>query len=78
MVTGFIGIAVGRTTWLHGCDRIIVQPQGLNKDGKTFDNQSFDEPDLVVIKKAKAKEGRHDTGGPRPEVFQKADIKRFK
>lgn len=33
-VTGFSGIAIGRTTWLHGCDRITVQPEGVDKQGK--------------------------------------------
>jgi len=75
-VTGFKGIAVGRTTWLHGCDRIIVQPEGVNKEGKTYENQSFDEPQLELISKKKKKEGRHLAGGPRPEVNQKQNIKK--
>ncbi len=70
-VTGFTGIAVGRTVWLHGCARIIIQPEGVTKDGKLFDNFSFDEPQVVVIKAAKTKEGSHKTGGPKPEVAQK-------
>lgn len=70
-ITGFKGIAIGCTTWLNGCDRIIVQPQGVNKEGKTFENQSFDEPDLEVIKTKKVKEGKHSTGGWKPEVKQK-------
>ena len=76
-VTGFVGIAVGRTTWLHGCDRIIVQPEGLTKDGKTFENCSFDEPQLEVIRPKKVKEGNHRTGGPRPEVRQKEGVSRI-
>jgi hypothetical protein len=70
-VTGFTGIAIGRTIWLHGCARIMVQPEGVNKEGKTYESQSFDEPQLVVLKKAAKKEGAHNTGGPRPNVFQK-------
>ena len=66
-ITGFKGIAIGKTTWMNGCDRIIVQPKGTNKEGKTFENQSFDEPDLVLVK-ANNKKGEHNTGGPRPEV----------
>lgn len=63
-VTGFVGIAICRMTWLHGCDRIIVQPKGVSKEGKTFENSTFDEPQLIVVKKAKVKEGDHKTGGP--------------
>lgn len=71
LVTGFKGIAVGRTTWLYGCDRISVQPKGVNKEGKTYDNQGFDEPQLEIVKKAKSsikdKPENHTTGGPRSE-----------
>ena len=34
-VTGFTGIAVARTNWIAGCDRIIVQPEC--KKGKQMD-----------------------------------------
>ena len=74
-VTGFIGIAVARTTWLHGCDRIVVQPIGTDKDGKIFESQNFDEPQMVVIKPKSKKEGNHDTGGPaKIGVFRKTII----
>lgn len=66
-ITGFTGIVIGRTTWLHGCDRLVVQPEGLTKDGKIFENSSFDEPQLVVLKAKKIKEGDHKTGGPNVE-----------
>lgn len=65
-VTGIKGIAVCRMTWLHGCDRIIIQPSGVNKEGKPFDNYTTDEPQLIVLKRKKTKEGDHHTGGPVP------------
>ena len=49
-ITGFTGTVVARTTWLQGCARINIQPFGTDKDGKIFECQSFDEPQLVVIK----------------------------
>lgn len=67
-ITGFKGIAIGRTTWITGCDRISVQPKGVNKEGKLFETQSFDEPMLEVVKAKKIKEGTHKTGGPRSTV----------
>lgn len=76
-VTGFTGIAIGRTTWLHGCDRIIVQPEGVNKDGKLFETNSFDEPQVVVIKAAKVKEGNHKTGGYDMTPSNKPNVGRF-
>jgi len=52
MVTGFEGIATGRTTWLHGCDRITIEPDHLDKDGKILEGQWFDEKrvELVEVK----------------------------
>lgn len=63
-VTGFSGVVICRMTWLHGCDRLIVQPKGTNKEGKRFENDTFDEPQLKVVRKNKVKEGDHKTGGP--------------
>lgn len=74
-VTGFKGIAIGVTTWLHGCKRIAVQPQEL-KDGKPIDALSFDEPQLEMIESEKIKTGSRETGGPRPEPAQRAAAKR--
>jgi hypothetical protein len=53
-VTGFQGIAVARTEWLHGCKRIVIQPP-LGKDEELKDSATFDEPQLVVIKSKKVK-----------------------
>ena len=75
-VTGFTGIAIGRTVWLHGCNRITVQPEGINKEGKVFEPHGFDEPQLIVLKKAKAKEGDHKTGGYFIEPQRMADAKK--
>lgn len=63
-VTGFKGIAIARTTWLTGCDRYIVQPKGVDKAGKIYENNTFDEDSLIVLKKKKVKEGQRKTGGP--------------
>jgi hypothetical protein len=49
-VTGYTGIAVARTRWLHGCDRIAVQPQELDKDNKVQEPQTFDEKQLDLVK----------------------------
>lgn len=73
-ISGIIGIAVGRTVWLHGCARVIVQPEGIDKNKKPYESSSFDEPQLVVMKSRVVKEGGHRTGGPRPEVFQRAGV----
>jgi hypothetical protein len=76
-VTGFTGIAIGRTEWLHGCARIIVQPTGVMKDGKLYDTQQFDEPQLVILKRGAVPQGEHEKGGPRPAVQQRQAPGRF-
>lgn len=50
-ITGFVGIAVARTEWLFGCVRITVQPEKL-KDNKIGETQTFDEPQLKLIKRS--------------------------
>jgi len=63
-ISGFKGIAISRHSYLQGCDRISIQPT-IDKDGKLPEQQSFDEPQLEVIKKAKPIIGRDKIkGGP--------------
>lgn len=47
-VTGFKGITLGRTEWLHGCRRYVIQPRELI-DGKVVDALSFDEDSIDVL-----------------------------
>lgn len=75
MVTGFVGIAIGRTEWLNGCARITVQPEKL-KDGKPLETGCFDEPQLVLVKSAQVPLGRRDTGGPIPPPQRRQDVVR--
>jgi len=70
-ITGFKGIVVAVTNWLHGCRRITVQPAKLSTDGKPNETHTFDEPQLILLKKKKVDAGRRDTGGPRPEPVTK-------
>ena len=67
IVSGFIGIAVGRHEYLQGCTRITVQPP-VGKDKKLPESATFDEPQIEVIGKKKIvlAHGRKDTGGPMP------------
>jgi len=64
-ITGFQGVVVARTKWLHGCERITLQPKEM-KDGKPIDNYSFDVPQCELVQSS-AHRGTDDTGGPRPE-----------
>lgn len=44
-VTGFQGVAVARTEWLHGVSRISIQPP-VDIDGRHPDCVAFDEPSV--------------------------------
>ena len=62
-ITGFEGVAVGRTEWINGCARIVVQPK-VDKDGKVPDSQHIDEPQLEVTGPGTYKRETEKTGGP--------------
>jgi len=77
IITGFEGVAIARSQWLVGCERISVQPQDLDKDGGVKPFQTFDEPQLEIIAKnavivpiaATPGGATHaEKGGPRPEI----------
>jgi hypothetical protein len=51
-ITGFIGIAIGRTEFGFGCIHIRVQAQGLTKEGEPIPTQSFDEQRMEVLKQS--------------------------
>ena len=64
-VTGFTGIVVAITQWLHGCNRVAIQSQQL-KDGKPIDPVVFDELQVeeVVEKAVPVDTRKSKTGGP--------------
>lgn len=64
-ITGFTGIAISRTIFLQGCDRIAVQPP-VGKDGTLPEYQHFDEPQLEILEKEKIKKEspKSTNGGP--------------
>lgn len=61
-ITGFVGIAVARHSYLNGCNRVTIQPV-VKKDGSLLEAQTFDEPQLELVKKKKVV-GDNSTGGP--------------
>lgn len=66
-ITGYTGIAVARTEWLHGCVRVTVQSQEL-KDGKPVETSTFDEPQLAIVGPSSYVDtGAGDTHGERPD-----------
>ena len=68
IISGFAGIVDGRTEWLNGCRRYIVQPRGLKKeDGLPLTNATFDEEQLQSFGKGikAVKMATASVGGPR-------------
>jgi len=59
-ITGFEGIVMGRTEYINGCVKILLQPEGVKADGtgikagEWFDEQLVD-PDATAT-----------AGGPMP------------
>ena len=68
-ITGYTGIVIGITDWLHGCRRMTVQSQEL-KDGKPPDSLCIDEPQLEIVESGAYKKPKPTTlravGGPIP------------
>ena len=66
-VSGFSGIAIASHEYMQGCIRISVQPK-VDKEGKLPEQQTFDEPQLVIIKSGAAPPHKAATaklsGGP--------------
>ncbi len=63
-ISGFEGIAIAKSEYLHGCVSWQVEPTKLKDDGSTLKAEWFDEQRLTNISKAKA-------GGPQdrpPEI----------
>lgn len=67
-VTGFKGVVVARTQWLHGCDRVTLQPP-IDKDGKMKGAETFDEMcvDITKVAKVQGDVRLRKTGGPQDD-----------
>jgi len=73
-ITGYSGTAMGRMSWLYGCERIGIQGP-LDKDGKVVDVVWFDEEQLIglpVKRVAKKRDEAASPAGPRENVVRKA------
>lgn len=64
-ITGFSGVVVGRTEYITGCNRYSIQSRKLSKEGKPSDWVSFDEDQLIDLKKNINHKVKND-GGPQP------------
>lgn len=65
-LTGFSGMATGRSEWLYGCTRIYIEPAEM-REGKPIEGQWFDEQRVEVIKEqgpVVSADSDAKTGGP--------------
>lgn len=69
-ITGFKGIVRARAQYLTGCNRYAVQPKGLTPEGKMYEWEWFDEPQIeldgkkIITLRAAEKKNETVTGGP--------------
>jgi hypothetical protein len=78
-ISGYTGIATGRTEYLHGCERIAVQPMVTKGDGTVHDPAWFDAPQLEVTETRGYDALRFvlpQPGGPRPDPVRRQDPRR--
>jgi len=72
-ISGFSGIATGRTEYLYGCVRVLIESDKLSKDGEPYSEFWFDEQRLTFVKsKTKAKTAGN-SGGPRTNPIRQKD-----
>ena len=75
-ISGFTGVVVARTDWLHGCTRLTIQPSELH-DGQPVKPHTFDEPQLRVLDPPLADaetDPAEKPGGPQPDPVSHGDI----
>lgn len=73
--TGFSGIATGKTNWLYGCSRILIEPTELH-DGKPIEAVWFDEQRVELVEEEPPKVSEHSSaisGGPKQDPSRRKD-----
>lgn len=48
VVTGFVGVAIGKVFYATGCNQVLLSPK-VDKDGKCRDSQWFDEQRIEIM-----------------------------
>lgn len=58
-LSGYQGIAAGITRFLTGCDQILINPVGMDKEGKLRESHYFDVERVEVVKEQKVAESNY-------------------
>lgn len=48
-LTGFEGIATGRSEYMYGCAQVAITPDKLGPDGKPIQGEWFDEQRVALV-----------------------------
>lgn len=70
LITSFSGLATGRTEFLYGCARILIEPESLSKDGKPVESAWFDEQRVESVEARAIPMSRDNSataGGPQQD-----------
>ena len=70
-ISGNEGTVVAVTTWLNGCVRMCIQPEGT-KDGAPFETFVIDEEQLEIVRMAPDRKTK-PTGGSRKDPGRSPD-----
>ena len=63
-ITGFTGVAMGRTEYMTGCTHYGLLSRDLTKDGKITDYEWIDESRLSKVKKKAIRQDGPRRSGP--------------
>ena len=78
-ISGFVGIAIARTVYLYGCERVLLSPTKLKKDGDFLSDCWLDEAQVVKVKATKTPTKRavkKNPAGPRTSPSRRSDARR--
>jgi hypothetical protein len=66
--TGFEGTLIARTSWLHGCDRLTIEPTKIKDDGSLPESITFDAPRVELVEEEPVRVSKQERtkrpGGP--------------
>ena len=63
-ISGFEGVAIARSVYLYGCERVLIAPTSLKKDGDFLPDCWFDEAQLASVRASKKPAKKTKANGP--------------
>jgi 4-hydroxy-3-methylbut-2-enyl diphosphate reductase IspH len=72
-ITGFEGVVTARAHFLTICDRLVLQPKTLDKDGQPQKSAGFDVTRVALVSSLQPPAPKEVRGGPMDDVRRAAD-----